>query len=134
MKLTQTPAIKRKSGMTLIELTVVIVVLLSLIAVLFIGARAWKKGADKAGCIMNIRNMQQAVRSYANLGNIAEGGTIVAADFEGPGKFLAVVPNCPSDPTKAYDVLTVVPTTGTLFATCTAADKAEHIPAGYTGW
>ena len=62
MKLTNTLTMKRKSGMTLLELTVVILVLLSLISILFIGARAWKKGSDRAGCIMNIRNVQQAVR------------------------------------------------------------------------
>ena len=42
MKLTNTT--KRAKGMTLLELTVVILVLLSLIYILFIGARAWKKG------------------------------------------------------------------------------------------
>ena len=57
----------RKSGMTLIELTVVILVLLSLISILFVGARAWKKGSDRAGCIMNIRNVQQGVRSFQNI-------------------------------------------------------------------
>ena len=62
MKLTNTLTMKRKAGMTLLELTVVILVLLSLISILFIGARAWKKGADRAGCILNIRNVQQAVR------------------------------------------------------------------------
>ena len=41
MTLTYTQKI-RKSGMTLIELTVVILVLLSLISILFVGARAWK--------------------------------------------------------------------------------------------
>lgn len=45
MKLTNTQTMKRKSGMTLLELTVVILVLLSLISILFIGARAWKKGS-----------------------------------------------------------------------------------------
>ena len=48
---------KRKAGMTLLELTVVILVLLSLISILFIGARAWKKGSDRAANIMNIRNL-----------------------------------------------------------------------------
>ncbi|MBC7981098.1 MAG: prepilin-type N-terminal cleavage/methylation domain-containing protein, partial [Armatimonadetes bacterium] len=49
MKLTHTQNMKAaKSGMTLLELTVVILVLLSLISILFIGARAWKKGSDRA--------------------------------------------------------------------------------------
>lgn len=40
------------TAMTLLELTVVIMVLLSLISILFIGARAWKRGSDRTGCIL----------------------------------------------------------------------------------
>ncbi|MEO5716343.1 MAG: prepilin-type N-terminal cleavage/methylation domain-containing protein [Luteolibacter sp.] len=57
---------KSKSGMTLLELTVVILVLLSLISILFIGARAWKKGSDRSANILNVRNIQQAVRGLQN--------------------------------------------------------------------
>ena len=54
MKLNNTLTMKRKAGMTLLELTVVILVLLSLISILFVGARAWKKGSDRSANIMNI--------------------------------------------------------------------------------
>ena len=77
-------ATKLKPGMTLIEITVVILVLLTLIAVLFIGANIYKKGADRAACILNIRNIQQAVRADQNLYNKREGdavfGNIMPAD------------------------------------------------------
>ncbi|MDP0492002.1 MAG: prepilin-type N-terminal cleavage/methylation domain-containing protein [Verrucomicrobiota bacterium JB023] len=69
MKLTNTQ-INSKRGMTLLELTVVILVLLSLISILFVGARAWKKGSDRAGAIMVIRNAQQGVRAAANMKGI----------------------------------------------------------------
>ena len=75
MKTQSTKDVLLKKGLTLIELTVVIVVLLSLIGVLFVGAGAWKRGADKSACIVNQRNYQQAVRSYANLNNLDEGDT-----------------------------------------------------------
>ena len=39
---------------------------LSVIPILFIGARAWKQGSDRAACILTQRNIQQAVRSYKN--------------------------------------------------------------------
>jgi prepilin-type N-terminal cleavage/methylation domain-containing protein len=67
MKLTNTQTMNRKSGMTLLELTVVILVLLSLISILFVGARAWKKGSDRSANIMNLRNAQQAMRGYQNM-------------------------------------------------------------------
>jgi type II secretory pathway pseudopilin PulG len=75
MKMNKT-ATKLKPGMTLIEITVVILVLLTLIAVLFIGANIYKKGADRAACILNIRNIQQAVRADQNLNNKREGEPI----------------------------------------------------------
>ncbi|MEO5716342.1 MAG: type II secretion system protein [Luteolibacter sp.] len=66
MKLTTSHTPKRKSGMTILELTVVILVLLALISILFVGATAWKKGADRAANLMNIRNCQQAMRGAQN--------------------------------------------------------------------
>lgn len=67
MKLTNTQSMKAKSGMTLLELTVVILVLLSLISILFVGARAWKRGSDRSANLMNLRNTQQAMRGHENM-------------------------------------------------------------------
>ena len=64
----------RRNGFSLLELTVVIAVLLSLTTVLLLGARAWKNGADRTACIMNIREVQMAVRSYQNLYGYSAGG------------------------------------------------------------
>ena len=95
MKLTNKTYVKAtKSGMTLLELTVVILVLLSLISILFIGARAWKRGSDRAASILTIRNAQQAVRSYANLNGKNAGDAIIPGssgtpgDVFGSGKFM----------------------------------------------
>ena len=96
MKLTNT---KTNKGMTLIELTVVILVLLSLISVLFIGARAWMRGSDRANAALLIRNAQQGVRSHANIlgvesltfeqdwATVGDGNSMAVAVF-GPGKFV----------------------------------------------
>ena len=59
-----------QSGMTLIELTVVILVLLSLIVVLFVGATAWKKGTDRSGAIITIRNAQMGMRAFTQIEDI----------------------------------------------------------------
>jgi type II secretory pathway pseudopilin PulG len=67
---TNTLTQKRNAGMTLLELTVVILVLLSLISILFVGARAWKKGSDRSANIMNIRNTQQAMRGHENMNEL----------------------------------------------------------------
>ncbi|MBC8126009.1 MAG: prepilin-type N-terminal cleavage/methylation domain-containing protein, partial [Gloeobacteraceae cyanobacterium ES-bin-144] len=97
MKLTNTLTMKRKSGMTLLELTVVILVLLSLISILFVGARAWKAGSDRAGCILNLRNVQQAVRAYQNSYDKGKtSGSISGADLIGSGKYVETIPVCPA--------------------------------------
>ena len=112
---------KRKSGMTLLELTVVILVLLSLISILFIGARAWKAGSDRAGCILNIRNTQQAIRSYANMYNAT---TIPAGELLGTGKFIETAPVCPAGGAYTPSDLTAavtVPAVGTVALVCSLA-------------
>jgi type II secretory pathway pseudopilin PulG len=78
-----------KKGMTLLELTVVILVLLALIGILFVGGRAWKKGSDRAASTLQIRNVQQAVRSYANMNPTqAAAGVVVPSEIWGAGKFI----------------------------------------------
>lgn len=136
MKLTHTQNTKAgKAGMTLIELTVVILVLLSLISILFVGARAWKRGSDRAGCIMNIRNVQQGMRSFQNMNGHQPGATVSGAQSEiiGTGKFVETSPTCPAGGgyTIGGDNL---PAVGTLYMTCSLAGSDNHVPTAYTDW
>lgn len=142
MKL-NTRNIKKAKGMTLLELTVVILVLLSLISILFVGARAWKKGSDRSANIMNIRNSQQAVRGHANMRNLPETtGACTEADIFGPtgdgvGGYLAK-PTPPAADITAYTGGSTVPPVGTLWlaATYTGTGSADYAPdpASYTSW
>lgn len=133
MKLTHTQNMKAsKSGMTLLELTVVILVLLSLISILFIGARAWKKGSDRAASILQIRNVQQAVRSYANMNGKNAGETVATLQTEvfGAGKFIENDPTAGTHPAGAsvsYVIATptVIPLVGVLYMN---ADDADYAP------
>ena len=138
MKLTQNT--KRSAGLTLLELTVVILVLLALIGILFFGASAFKKGADRAASILVIRNTQQAVRSYSNMYGASPGETVaidLPAQLFGKGKFVS------SNPTDIETPEDDPATTGideSLIATSTNhpagvnykfeyADSANKIPA-----
>jgi len=136
MKLTNTLSMKRKSGMTLLELTVVILVLLSLISILFIGARAWKKGSDRAANILNIRNVQQAVRAHANVRGLAIGGALADTDIVAPGKYLNSVTSPNTDITYAYG--TTIPAIGTLYLTATyvSGTDTDYAPTAgsYSEW
>jgi type II secretory pathway pseudopilin PulG len=131
MKLTNTHSMKRKSGMTLLELTVVILVLLALISILFVGARAWKRGSDRAGCLINIRNLQQAMRGDQNMRNSApDGPGLVGANIVGNNTaYITNAPLCPTDKASAYALLGDgnYPPLGTLYATCTSGEAATHV-------
>ena len=121
-----------RSGLTLIELTVVILVLLSLISVLFIGALSWKRGSDRAGCILNIRNVQQAVRGQQNAMEKHAGDTLDPDDIVGDRGYLTGSPACPSDGT--YTLTPTYPALGEPALTCDKAASLDHTPASTTGW
>ena len=136
MKLTNTRNLKAKSGMTLLELTVVILVLLSLISILFIGARAWKKGSDRAANILNIRNVQQAVRGHMNMNGIATpattgGGVALTNDLiVGSDKYMKA-PTGPADVTYTY--LDKAPAVGELYLIASATGLAGATYGPTTG-
>ena len=158
MKLTKNTYTKVKPGVTLIELTVVILVLLTLIAVLFVGAQIYKQGADRSACILNIRNIQLAVRSNENLNDdLAHSlGMPIAFNTEifataTASNYLAL-PVCPLTPTMGYRLEANYPPTGTVVATCIpnggevtdntvtppvvtpAAGTGDHVPRNTATW
>ena len=62
-----------RSGFTLLELSVVILVLLSFATLLFLRGQAWKRGSDRAMCVANLSAVQKSIRGYANLHNLQPG-------------------------------------------------------------
>lgn len=116
---TQDTKLARK-GVTLIELTVVIAVILTLITVLFIGAQTYKKHADKAACIVNQNSIQKAVRAHVNLTGITidwDFAQLTAANL------LPTIPECPATGVE-YAVTAADPESipGTVFSVCPSFD------------
>ncbi len=126
------PNRNRQAGLTLIEITVVIAVLLGLIAVLFIGVQSYREATNKSRCIMQLSSIQKAVRSYANLNNLTEGAAITMADIVGPetGKLLATEPVCPKSGAN-YTVTGTVPAPGVVYASC---GTDGHVPTDTESW
>ena len=119
--------------MTLLELTVVILVLMILITVLFLSANAWKKGADRAACIMNIRTSQQATRAFENVNQMTQGDAFdLLTDLVGTDNYFNDAPECPA--LGSYTHATAIPPIGTLTTSCSLAVSSEHIPATYANW
>ena len=121
--------------MTLLELTVVILVLLTLIAVLFVGANAWKNGSDRVLCILNLQSVQKGVRSYANLNGRNPGETVPGLQSEviGLGRFVEVMPECPARGTYSTNG-DVIPALGSLYLECSLSGAGDHEPLNAEDW
>lgn len=67
---------------------------------LFLWITEWKQASDRAGCILNIRNVQQAVRGHNGMNGINPGQDQAAGFLKnaliGPGKFIVNEPVCPA--------------------------------------
>lgn len=120
------------AGLILGYLQIVILAILFVISFLFVGARAWKKGSDRAGCIMNQRNVQQAMRGYQALHGLKPGDPIPWAEIVGPGKLLEKEPTCPA--LGEYEFLERIPAPGTAVIECSKANTDQHAPGDRSGW
>jgi type II secretory pathway pseudopilin PulG len=135
--------------MTLLELTVVVCVLLALTSVLCLGARAWKNGADRTACLMNIRNVQTSVRSYQNMYGYTAGGMPYA---EGGTQDIAVhlfakgyitqtqlsgiqgSETCQGGGTYECDHRDTFPMSGQLYIACSLASAKKHEMSAAIEW
>ncbi len=114
-------SVSRLSGMEILSLAV-LALCVALCAI------AWIKGSERAGCIMNIRNAQQAVRGHVGMNSLSEGSPLNLNDIFGPSGYLPK-PLCPAGGT--YTFTNTVPPAGTLFCKCS---HANHVPTDYSTW
>jgi type II secretory pathway pseudopilin PulG len=117
----------RQRGTTLVELSVVIAVILLLVGVLFIGVQAWRDGANKSACLVNMASIQKAVRGEENVNLLTPGTSPLASTTLVTDGYFGALPKCPVGPTD-YTYLALVPAQGTPYATCASANAATHNP------
>ena len=123
------------AGMTLIEVTLVIAVLLGLISALFVGALAYKNGSDRAECLVIASSVQKAVRSYQNLYELSSGDSLThTGTLVGVEGMFAVEPECPKYGTYAWE--TTVPANGVPYIDCNDPNNTAtfHYPQNRSGW
>ena len=131
--------IRRPSGLTLLEMTVVIGVFLTLLGLLFTATRAWKEDADRSGCIMNQSKVQKAMRGHAYMYGYEIGSSIfnLPSKLIGPGRYIESVPPCPLHGTYTFGTehgQDTVPPIGTIYMRCSMADSDGHQPSSYGDW
>lgn len=143
------PGVVRYRGLTLVELTVVITILLTLISVLFIGSRAWKRGSDRAICVLSMRTIQVATRSYQNLYGYNYGGRPYAEDGT---QDIAVhllakgyidrnlysqtrgTTKCAAGGTYDCPLPDIFPEQGELYMDCSLSGSDNHAPKSHDNW
>jgi prepilin-type N-terminal cleavage/methylation domain-containing protein len=123
----------RQRGTTLIELSVVIAVILLLVGVLFVGVQAWRDGANKAACLVNLASIQKAVRGEQNVNLLNAGAGLTNTTLVTDGYFGAL-PTCPAGGTYTWG--TTVPAAGTAYASCSLGATKGHAPtaANLANW
>lgn len=141
--------IVRRRGMTLLELTVSISVIMMLIMIVFIGAQAWKRGSDRAACVLTLRHVQMATRSYQNIYGYnyggrpyAENGTQdIASHLYAKGYIekklhdqATGIEKCPSLGDYTRTTPDVFPQAGELYMKCSLSVSAEHKPSLQADW
>ena len=127
--------------MTLLEMTVVIMALMTLIAILYVGVRSWERGSDRAACILNIQKVQKGLRGYSNLYGYSEGSVVLNLKNKLiQAGFLDALPKCPGGGDYQFGAYSgssgsdMIPPSGTLYMTCTLSDSDEHAPEDIAGW
>lgn len=123
----------------MLEMTIVILVLMSMVSLLFAGSRAWKAGADRSSCIVQISSVQKALRGHCNMHGHSIGDTItdLQSQLIGYGKYVSTTPVCPGAGSYTFGEefgTDVVPPMGTLYMQCSLADSRDHEPSEYSEW
>lgn len=121
MKIHKSSGRLNHQGLTLIEVSLVIALLLGLISIVFLGIGSYRKGADKAKCKMQLSQVQKAMRAHANFNNLAVGAAFAEADAWGAGKPIGTTaPTCPSGGAITWQA--TIPAVGTPYGNCDFAD------------
>lgn len=143
------PRVVSHHGVTLLELTIVLLLLLTLVSICFVGARAWKRGGDRASCILALRNVQMAMRSYQNLYGYnngdrpyAENGSQnIARHLYNNGYIEKKLFNqasgaedCSSGGTYFCPLPDIFPQPGELYMNCSFSVSENHQPPSRKGW
>ncbi|MBX3741817.1 MAG: hypothetical protein KF712_12545 [Akkermansiaceae bacterium] len=117
--------------MTLLELTVVIFVLMGLVSIMFVAAQAWKRGADRGMCVMNIQVAQKAIRSFGNLYGYTPGDSVTGLKDKifAPGGFIEMTPVCKGGGTYTFGGTSgedTLPQIGQVYLECSFSETRSH--------
>ncbi len=118
------------------KILISVLVSLILIGLIFLSVR-WKEGSNRSNCILNIRNFQVGIRSYASVNATANGEKIAVSDLVGKGNLFETFPVCPSGGTYTPGTtgnVTYEVTGGVVFLKCDCTAGDGHTPKSTSDW
>ena len=126
-------------GMTLIEISVVCVVIMAFAGLLFTSSRAWKADSDRSTCIMNQSRVQKAMRGHAYMYGYDIGSTIynLPSKLIGPGRYIDSTPTCATNGTYTFGAehgQNTVPPIGVIYMSCSLSESEGHEPSSFGDW
>jgi hypothetical protein len=84
-------------------------------------------------CILNQRNLQQAVRGYQNINGLSVGAPLDLVALTQSGQYLAKMPECACG--VPYTLSRTIPPIGKLAATCGYVGRGgRHLPEKHSDW
>ncbi len=116
---------------------------------MFVGARAWMRGSERTACILTLRNVQVATRSYQNLYGYnyggrpyAEQGTQdIAEHLHSKGyieeviyKQLRGITRCAAGGAYHCPQPDIFPPEGHLYMECSLSESDSHVPSSHKDW
>lgn len=131
---------KRESDKAAAKWQVPIVILATLAGVTW--WLVWEKKEERRVCVLNQRNVQQAVRAWTGLCDIHDGTPLPPLSGKGGGTYsrplfgpdswwMKEVPVCPSGGVYSWRQPTVTMEAGVVYLECSCKD---HQPTGTSGW
>ena len=117
------------------HIATIIIIVIALVLGAFTYMHKYKREADRKACVLNIRNIQTALRSYQSVNDIPLDRKIDWSEvFSSPTseKYLEE-PTCPYDGSR-YILQSTHPQVGVPVAECPHCDSLNHRPKNTTGW
>jgi len=91
-----------------------------------------ERGRNRASCILNIRNIHQAVRAHQGLNGLNNSTPLEWKMIIGKNKYIEEIPQCPSGGT--YTISPTIPLVGKVAASCSHSNDFDHQPESTEGW
>lgn len=118
---------RKCTGVTLLELVIALIVIGVIATIAAPSVTGWLQTSGKKTCVANQAAVQTNMRAYAGFYSLTVGATLNSSSFIGTtNTSLMGPPKCAAG-NSPYTFLTVVPTSGTRYATCGVVPLV-HVP------